>query len=75
MIYVRECFAYVLFQFYGVMSCIYILKLFWIFLMHDVRECPNFFGLRAAVQLYQQAPLAEKTIFFPLCILDFFVEI
>ena len=41
--------------------------------MHDVRECPNLFGLHAAVQLYQQASLAGDCL-FPLHILDFFAE-
>ena len=54
MIYVRECFAYVLSQeFYGAMLIFGSLNHFEFILVYCVRECSNFIDLHAAVQLSQ----------------------
>ena len=66
MIYVRECFACVLFQeFYGVMSYKHINHFEFSF-VYGGRVCSNFLDLHAAVKLSQHQLL--KRLSFPHCI-------
>ena len=69
MVYVRGCFAYVLFEeFDGVMSCDSLSHFEFIF-MHGVRVCSNFIDLLAAVQFSQHSLLRRlsfpRFIFLP----------
>ena len=69
MIYIRECFACVLFsEFYGVMS----LSHFEFIFFYGVRLCPNVTDLHFPVQLSQHYLL--KKLFSPLYILTSFVK-
>ena len=70
MIYVRECFAYVLL--WCQVLCLSLLSHFGFIFVGSVRVCSNFIDLHAAVQLSQ--PLAEEVIFFPFYILASFFE-